>query len=81
MWKLSNSMLPDSINLLFSKCNKDISGHENDYVLPAINTESKRRFISFNGIKVWKRIPNHLKTIKIFHKFKKDFSKHLQFTS
>ena len=32
MWKLSDSMLPDSINLLFSKCNKDISGHENDYV-------------------------------------------------
>ena len=74
-------MLPDSITLLFSKCNKDISGHENDSVLPAINTESKRRFISFNGIKVWKRIPNHLKTIKIFNKFKKDFSKHWQFTA
>ena len=35
MWKLSNNMLPDRITLLFSKCNKDISGHENDFVLPA----------------------------------------------
>ena len=74
-------MLPDSITSLFSKYNKVISGHENDFVLPVINNESKRRFILFNGIKVWERIPNHLKTIKIFSKFKKDFSKHLQSTS
>ena len=59
------------------KSDKIISGHENDFVLPTIHTEAKKRFISFNGVKVWKRIPEHLKTTNRFHQFKKDLSKYL----
>ena len=42
MWNLSNGMLPISITSLFKKSDKIISGHENDFVLPAINTEAER---------------------------------------
>ena len=75
MWNLSNSMLPISITSLFKKSDKIKLGHDNDFVLPTINTEAKKRFFSFNGVKVWKRIPEHLKTTNRFHQFKKDLSK------
>ena len=77
MWNLSNGMLPISITSLFKRSDKIISGHENDFVPPTINTEAKKRFISLNGVKVWKRIPEHLKSTNRFHQFIKDLSKYL----
>ena len=61
MWNLSNNKLPPGISSMFNKNVTSISGHENDFVLPVINTEVKKRFISFNGVKVWKKVPNNLK--------------------
>ena len=46
------------------------------FVLPIINTEVKRRFMSFNGVKIWKKVPDNLKELKKFHQFKKEFTKH-----
>ena len=65
---------PNQYNVLIQKGDKIISGHENDFILPSV---SKKRFISFNSIKVWKRIPEHLKSTNRFHQFKKDLSKYL----
>ena len=47
MWNLSNNKLPHSISSMFNKNVLSISGHENDFVLSVINTEVKRRFISW----------------------------------
>ena len=77
MWNLSNGMLLISVTSSFKKSDKIISGHENNFVLPTINAEARKRFVSFNGIKVWKRSPEHLKTTNRFHQFRKDLSKYL----
>ena len=77
MWNLSNNKLPLSISSMFKRNVTSISGHENDFVLPIINTEVKRRFMSFNGVKIWKKVPDNLKELKKFHQFKKEFTKHL----
>ena len=74
MRNLSNDMLPISMSSLFKRSDQIISGRENDILLATINTEAKRRFISFNGVKVWEKIPEHLKTTNTFHQFKKDLS-------
>ena len=73
MWKLSNNLLPNCINKLFksNEVHKHIPGHENDFFLPAINTEIKRRTVTFKGIKIWKKIPSDIKSIPLFSKFKK----------
>ena len=52
MWNLPNNVLQISITSLFKRNDKIILGHENDFVLPTINTEAKKKFISFNGVKV-----------------------------
>ena len=52
MWSLSNNKLPPSISSVFNKNVTSISGHEIDFVLPVINTEVKRRFLSFNDVKI-----------------------------
>ena len=78
MWTLSNDLLPGSIQLLFMKPNKIIPGHEYDFLLPTIDSEIKRRFISFNGIKIWRKIPLDLKALNTFKGFKKGYSKYLQ---
>ena len=78
MWTLSNDLLPGSIQLLFMKPTKVISGHEHDFLLPTINSEIKKRFISFNGIKIWRKIPSDLKAFNTFKGFKKGYSKYLQ---
>ena len=62
---------------MFNKNVTSISGHENDFALPVINTEVKRGFISFNGVKIWKKIPNNLKDFEKFHQFEKEFTKNL----
>ena len=33
--------------------------------------------MSFNGVKIWKKVPDNLKELKKFHQFKKEFTKHL----
>ena len=55
MWNLSNNKLAHSISSMFNKNVSSISGHENDFVLQVVNTEVKRRFISFNSVKTWKK--------------------------
>ena len=65
------------LTFMFHVLSCSISGHENDFVLPIINTEVKRRFMSFNGVKIWKKVPDNLKELKKFHQFKKEFTKHL----
>ena len=77
MWKLSNNYLPTCITTLFKSSEIVIPGHENNFILPTISTEIKRRSITFNGIKVWKKIPNDIKSNKMFSKFKKQLSKWL----
>ena len=61
MWELSNNYLPMCITTLFKSSEIVIPGHENNFILPTISTEIKRRSITFNGIKVWKKIPNDIK--------------------
>ena len=77
MWKLSNNYLPTCITTLFKSSEIVIPGHENNFILPTISTEIKRRSITFNGIKVWKKIPNDIKSDYMFSKFKKQLSKWL----
>ena len=72
MWNLSSNKLPRSISSVFNKNVMPISGHEYDFVLPVINTEIKRRFISFNGVKIWAKVPNNLKRLKNFISLKKN---------
>ena len=55
MWKLSNNYLPMCITTLFKSSEIVIPGHENNFILPTISIEIKRRSITFNGIKVWKK--------------------------
>ena len=55
MWNLSNDQLPLSICSMFKRNVTSISGHESDFVLPTITTELKRRFMSFNDVKIWKK--------------------------
>ena len=55
MWKLSNNYLPACITTLFNSSEIVIPGHENNFILPTISTEIKRRSITFNGIKYRKR--------------------------
>ena len=71
MWKLSDNLLPNCINNLFKSSEAHIPGHENDFFLPTINTEIKRRSVTFNGIKIWKKIPSDIKSIPLFSKFRK----------
>ena len=51
MWNLLKDMLPISITSLFKRSEKIVYGHENDFVLPTINTEAKE-IIFFDDVKV-----------------------------
>ena len=67
MWKLHNGMLPASIKAMFKfKPNHNTVTRENPkFELPNPEHESKRRFITFFGLKMWKAIkPTELKDSK-----------------
>ena len=62
IWKVNNDETPQSISNLFERN----QARESDFRLANINTEYKRRFITFAGIKQLKKIPKKkfLKTSK-----------------
>ena len=64
IWKLSNNYLSMCITTLFKSNEIVIPGHENNFMLPTFS-------ITFNGIKVWKKIPNDIKSNYMFSKFKR----------
>ena len=74
MWKLHNEELPIVFEKLFTKRkafhNKD-NGKE-EFAIPAINTEYKRRFITYTGVKLWRGTPKEIRlkpTLKLFQKY------------
>ena len=74
MWKLSKNKLPISISKLFNKQN---SRNSLNLHLPTINTNHKKRFVSYSGIKLWNSLPTELKEISLFSAFKKKVTNNL----
>ena len=77
-WKASNNMLPANINNLFTKRGPlYVNSLKDDFALPNINTEYKRRHISYNGIKTWRQIPSAIREIPSFYSYKRKLKEHL----
>ena len=57
MWKLSKNEIPISISKLFKK---QTSRNVLNLQLPTINTNHKKRFVSYSGIKVWNSVPDKI---------------------
>ena len=72
MWKLNNNLIPKSITKCFSK--RPVRYFEpntasEEFAIPTINTEYKRRFISYTGVKVWREIPKLIQTKSTLSQF------------
>ena len=64
MWKLHNNLIPKSIGICFSKrytCNSEENCHKEEFAIPTISTEYKRRFISYSGVKIWREITKSIR--------------------
>jgi len=72
IWKLHNEKLPNCIKEMFTeKTNNIVMRNSNRFILQRVNTEAKRRFITFYGLKLWNTIETEIKnskSIEIFNK-------------
>ena len=72
MWKLHNDKHTKCIKDMFKETNTSISTRSNRrFELIRPNTEAKRRFITFHGLKVWNNIHQKIKESKSIDIFKK----------
>ena len=76
IYKLDRKLLPLSIEKLFRKLNNAKDNITTGFLLPSVNTNYKKRFVTFSGINLWKNIPDTIrkeKSLNIFKKCFKDF--------
>ena len=76
MWKLTNNKIPTPIESIFTKRISRLTGKE-EFALPIINTEYKKRFVSYLGVKMWRETPTEIKTKPTLKRFQKKLYEHL----
>ena len=80
MWKLNNNKLPHVMEKMFIKrqaFHTTGNGIEEEFAIPTINTEYKRRFISYTGVKLWRGIPRDIRDKPTIGQFQYYFMEYL----
>ena len=79
MWKLHNDQHPISIKMMFTeKVNNVLTRSNTRFQLPSCKTESKRRFITFSGLKLWNTVPPEIKSCKSIEIFTKKMKSYIK---
>ena len=78
MYKLNNNLLPENIDKMFKRLENEKKNVTSGYLLPHIKTNFGKRFITFQGVKLWKMIPTQIKEKCILQKFSKCYRKHIK---
>ena len=86
MYDVNNSNLASTISKLFEETKarhryKTHQATQNQFALPVIYTECRKKSIFFNGIKIWNEIPLEIRSMKSKTLFKKYLSNWLQYHS
>ena len=79
MFKYHHKLLPSIFNDFFTSIQFSYSNNKylNCYQLPMVRTNYLKFSIKFYGPQIWNSIPNDLKTLNLFSKFKKDSKKYI----
>ena len=76
MYNYCNNLLPSAFNNLFNT-NDDYHTYNtrnaSDFKYPKIRTELGRKSISYQGVKIWNDIPNHIKKSKNIGSFRHSY--------
>ena len=78
IWKLKNMFLPETTCEVFVShrvsCNQR---SENKYILPFRSSLIGKRFVTYDGLKIWNAIPEHISKCSFYNVFKKSFQSFL----
>ena len=72
LWKANNNLLPSTLNTLFKKRCQNNSFH-----LPFRRLDITQQCTTYQGVQVWNRIPQGLRSIKSLNEFKTRYKTHL----
>ena len=75
IWKIHNKVLSTNFLSMFDSIDSSKAHITSGFVLPHCNTEYKKRFVTFSGIKSWKSIPDEIQKSKSLNIFKSKLKK------
>ena len=76
MWKISHGLAPVSFLNEFKPKNVRRDIDNNMFQLPTINTDYKKRFVTYSGILIWNSLPIQLRIERRFPVFKSKLNKY-----
>ena len=75
IWKIHNKVLSTNFLSMFDSIDSSKAHITSGFVLPHCNTEYKKRFVTFSGIKSWKSIPDEIQKSESLNIFKSKLKK------